>query len=141
MFKQAKSAFIWYQLYKFRKTVVLVVLLLCVVFFSQWIYSDVVEYLTLRKKLEYLDILLPIKWAVIFFNIGLSTYLVTSLFKKEKKQEIKKEKVSVKSSKKEIVKKEEIKEQKQSKETLSDREASFLHSKKLNNKADSLINR
>jgi len=121
MFKQAKSAFIWYQLYKFRKTVVLVVLLLCVVFFSQWIYSDVVEYLTLRKKLEYLDILLPIKWAVIFFNIGLSTYLVTSLFKQEKKQE--------------------IKEQKQSKETLSDREASFLHSKKLNNKADSLINR
>ena len=141
MFKQAKSAFIWYQLYKFRKTVVSIVLLLCIVFFSQWIYSDVVEYLTLRKKLEYLDILLPIKWAVIFFNIGLSTYLVTSLFKKEKKQEIKKEKVTVKSSKKETVEKEEIKEQKKSKETLSQREASFLHSKKLNNKADSLINR
>ena len=54
MFKQAKSAFIWYHLYKFWRTVVLIVLLLSVVFFSQWIYSDVVEYLTLRKKLEYL---------------------------------------------------------------------------------------
>jgi len=141
MFKQAKSAFIWYQLYKFRKTVVFIVLLLCIVFFSQWIYSDVVEYLTLRKKLEYLDILLPIKWAVIFFNIGLSTYLVTSLFKKEKKQENTKEKVTVKSSQKERVKKEEIKEPKQNKETLSQREASFLHSKKLNSKAESLIKR
>jgi len=141
MFKQAKSAFIWYQLYKFRKTVVSIVLLLCIVFFSQWIYSDVVEYLTLRKKLEYLDILLPIKWAVIFFNIGLSTYLVTSLFKKEKKQENTKEKVTVKSSQKERVKKEEIKEPKQNKETLSQREASFLHSKKLNSKAESLIKR
>jgi len=141
MFKQAKSAFIWYQLYKFRKTVVFIVLLLCIVFFSQWIYSDVVEYLTLRKKLEYLDILLPIKWAVIFFNIGLSTYLVTSLFKKEKKQENTKEKVTIKSSQKERVKKEEIKEPKQNKETLSQREASFLHSKKLNSKAESLIKR
>ena len=141
MFKQAKSAFIWYQLYKFRKTVVFIVLLLCIVFFSQWIYSDVVEYLTLRKKLEYLDILLPIKWAVIFFNIGLSTYLVTSLLKKEKKQENTKEKVTVKSSQKERVKKEEIKEPKQNKETLSQREASFLHSKKLNSKAESLIKR
>jgi len=141
MFKQAKSAFIWYQLYKFRKTVVSIVLLLCIVIFSQWIYSDVVEYLTLRKKLEYLDILLPIKWAVIFFNIGLSTYLVTSLFKKEKKQENTKEKVTVKSSQKERVKKEEIKEPKQNKETLSQREASFLHSKKLNSKAESLIKR
>ena len=53
MFKQAKSAFIWYHL-KFWGRVVLIVLLLSVVFFSQWIYSDVVEYLTLRKKLEYL---------------------------------------------------------------------------------------
>jgi len=137
MFKQAKSAFIWYHLYKFRKTVVSIVLLLCVVIFSQWIYSDVVEYLTLRKKLEYLDILLPIKWVVIFFNIALSTYLVTSLFKKEKKQEIKKEKETAKSPKKETIKKEE----EQKKESLSQREASFLHKKKLNNKADNLINR
>ena len=97
MFKQAKSAFIWYHLYKFRRTIVLIVLLLSVVIFSQWIYSDVVEYLTLRKKLEYLDILLPIKWVIIFFNIGLSAYLITSLFKKEKKEEKNKSEVKVKS--------------------------------------------
>jgi len=142
MFKQAKSAFIWYQLYKFRKTVVLVVLLLSVVFFSQWIYSDVVEYLTLRKKLEYLDILLPIKWIIIFFNIALSAYLITSLFKKEKKPEvIKKEK------KTEVKVQNNIKKEKQKEDTakpsssLTDREASFLYKKKLSNKADKLTNR
>ncbi|MDC0932908.1 hypothetical protein OAR97_03590 [Arcobacteraceae bacterium] len=131
MFKQAKSAFIWYHLYKFRRTVVLIVLLLSVVLFSQWIYSDVVEYLTLRKKLEYLDILLPIKWVIIFFNIGLSSYLITSLFKKEKKEEVK-----VQSD----VKKEKQKEDTIKSSTLSEREASFLYKKKLSNKADKLVN-
>jgi len=141
MFKQAKSAFIWYHLYKFRRTIVLVVLLLSVVFFSQWIYSDVVEYLTLRKKLEYLDILLPIKWVIIFFNIGLSAYLITSLFKKEKKENIvKKEKESEVKVQNDI-KKEKQKEEILKSSTLSEREASFLYKKKLNNKADKLINR
>jgi len=139
MFKQAKSAFIWYHLYKFRKTVIFIVLLLSVVLFSQWIYSDVVEYLTLRKKLEYLDILLPIKWAIIFFNIALSAYLIITLFKKEKKEDLirkeKKPEVKVQSN----IKKE--KDTSTSASTLSDREASFLHKKKLNNKADKLTNR
>lgn len=139
MFKQAKSAFIWYHLYKFRRTVVLIVLLLSVVLFSQWIYSDVVEYLTLRKQLEYLDVLLPIKWAIIFFNIGLSAYLITSLFKKEKKPEVVKKE-----------KKEEVKVQKQTKQkeeiisspsSLSEREASFLYKEKLSNEADKLTSR
>jgi len=136
MFKQAKSAFIWYHLYKFRKTVIVVVLLLSVVIFSQWIYSDIVEYLTLREKLDYLDILLPIKWLIIFFCIGLSTYLITSLFQKDKKEEIKPE----------IKKQSKIKKEKQ-KETrldisssLTEREASFLHKKKLSSKADKLVN-
>jgi hypothetical protein len=139
MFKQAKSAFIWYHLYKFRRTVVLIVLLLSIVLFSQWIYSDVVEYLTLRKKLEYLDVLLPIKWAVIFFNIGLSAYLITSLFKKEKKPEVvKKEKKEEAKVQKQTKQKEEILS---SSSSLSEREASFLYKKKLNNKADKLMNR
>ena len=140
MFRQAKSAFIWYHLYKFRRTIVLVVLLLSVVLFSQWIYSDVVEYLTLRKKLEYLDIILPIKWAVIFFNIALSAYLLTSLFKKEKKENI------VKKEKNKEVKihndvKKETQEDTHKSSSLSQRETSFLYKKKLNNKADNLINR
>ncbi len=142
MFKQAKSAFIWYHLYKFRRTVVLIVLLLSVVLFSQWIYSDVVEYLTLRKQLEYLDILLPVKWVVIFFNIGLSAYLITSLFKKEKKPDVvKKEKKvedKVQNNTKERKQKEETAS---SSSSLSEREASFLYKKKLSNEADKLTNR
>ena len=140
MFKQAKSAFIWYHLYKFRRTIVLVVLLLSVVFFSQWIYSDVVEYLTLRKKLEYLDILLPIKWAIIFFNIGLSAYLITSLFKKEKKEDIVKKEKKTEVKVQSVIKKEK-KEEALKSSTLSEREASFLYKKKLDNKADKLTNR
>jgi len=133
MFKQAKSAFIWYHLYKFRKTVIVVVLLLSVVIFSQWIYSDIVEYLTLREKLDYLDILLPIKWLIIFFCIGLSAYLITSLFQKDKKEEIKPE---IKKQSK--IKKEETRLDNSS--SLTEREASFLHKKKLSSKADKLIN-
>jgi len=139
MFKQAKSAFIWYHLYKFRKTVIFIVLLLSVVLFSQWIYSDVVEYLTLRKKLEYLDILLPIKWAIIFFNIGLSAYLLTSLFKKEKKEAVAKKEKKQETKVQSDIKKE--KEETLKSSTLSEREASFLYKKKLNNKADKLTNR
>jgi len=141
MFKQAKSAFIWYHLYKFRRTIVLVVLLLSVVIFSQWIYSDVVEYLTLRKKLEYLDILLPIKWVIIFFNIGLSTYLISSLFKKEKKEDIVKKEKKPETKVQSNIKKEKQKEEILKSSTLSERESSFLYKKKLNNKADKLINR
>jgi hypothetical protein len=135
MFKQMKSAFIWYHIFKFRKTVILIVLLLSVVLFSQWIYSDVVEYLTLRKKLEYLDILLPLKWGIIFFNIGLSAYLIILLFRKEKKQEEKVQDNTRQTKQKE----KEIKKEVSS--SLNQREASFLHKKKLNNKADKLTKR
>ena len=141
MFKQAKSAFIWYHLYKFRRTIVLVVLLLSVVIFSQWIYSDVVEYLTLRKKLEYLDILLPIKWIIIFFNIGLSAYLIISLFKKEKKEEVVKKEKKPETKVQSNIKKEKQKEETLKSSTLSERETSFLYKKKLSNEADNLINR
>jgi len=138
MFRQAKSAFIWYHLYKFRKTVIVIILLLSVVVFSQWIYSDVVEYLTLREKLEYLDILLPIKWTIIFFNIGLSAYLIISLFKKENKLD---------TVKNETTEKTKVRNNKKNEDTsmtsssLTERESSFLYKKKLHNKADQLIKR
>ena len=88
MFRQAKSAFIWYHLYKFRRTFLLIAFLLTIVLFSQWIYSDVVEYLQLRKKLEYLDVILPIKWAIIFFNMTLSVYLFLSLLGTHEKKSL-----------------------------------------------------
>lgn len=138
MFKQAKSAFIWYHLYKFRRTLILVALLLSIVLFSQWIYSDVVEYLRLREKLQYLDFILPIKWSIIFFNIGLSVYLILSLFKSDKAEKSveKKEKKLLKKEKKEEnpVSKKEVKEEK-----FTDREKMFLHKKNLKTKADSVV--
>ncbi len=135
MFRQVKSALLWYHLYKFRKTVMVVVLLLSIVLFSQWIYADIVEYLTLRDKLEYLDILLPLKWGVIFFNIALSVLLILRLFKTQENEEKNKEKYKEK-----VV--EEIKEIPSSKKaSLNNREQSFLHTKKLNTHVDNLVKR
>jgi hypothetical protein len=61
-----------------------------VILVSNFIYSDIVEYLKLRDKLEYLDYILPLKW---FLNIGLFSvivYLLLGIFKsKEKKEEVK----------------------------------------------------
>ncbi len=134
MFRQAKSAFIWYHLYKFRRTFILIAFLLTIVLFSQWIYSDIVEYLELRKQLEYLDYILPIKWAIIFFNITLSVYLFLSLFKNDKKND---KNESEKENTQE--KKEEEVASKAKKEKFTNREKEFLYKKDLNSKADSLL--
>lgn len=125
MFRNAKSAFIWYHLYKFRRTLVFVALLLFIVLFSQWIYSDVVEYLRLRQKLQYLDYILPLKWGIIFFNMGLSVYLILSLFKRDKSFQKKEESKPYK---------EEFK-----KEKFTDREKMFLHKKKLKTKEEMIV--
>jgi len=135
MFRQAKSAFIWYHLYKFRRTFILIAFLLSIVLFSQWIYSDIVEYLELRKHLEYLDYILPIKWAIIFFNITLSVYLFLSLFKNDK------ENIQDEKNKRENTqdRKEEEVGQKPKREKFSNREKEFLYKKDLNTQADSLL--
>ena len=137
MFRQAKSAFIWYHLYKFRRTFLLIAFLLTIVLFSQWIYSDVVEYLELRKKLEYLDVILPIKWVIIFFNMTLSVYLFLSLFKNDKKNENEKENTQRENKQKESKPNESKKEPK--KEKFTNREKEFLYKKNLNTKVDSLL--
>ena len=140
MFKQAKSALIWYYLYKFRRTLIVVALLLSTVLFSQWIYSDVVEYLRLRDKLQYLDFILPIKWSIIFFNIGLSLYLILSLFMSDKDTNKESEEKEQKFEKDESVdlktknKKKEINTEK-----FTDREKVFLYKKTLKTKADALV--
>ena len=89
MFKQVKSILLWSLLYRFRRRLTLVAVLLSIVLLSQWIYSDIVEYLTLTKKTTYLDYILPLKWIIIFFNIGFSVYLILSIFKVEKEQKSK----------------------------------------------------
>ncbi|MCT7639860.1 hypothetical protein [Aliarcobacter butzleri] len=127
MFKQVKSAVFWYYLYKFRKRVTLIFLLLIIALFANIIYADVVEYLKLKEKLEYLEIVLLSKWLIIIFNIGISIYLILTLFKKEESGNGKKEK---------IVEKETIK-----KEKFTQREKEFLNKKNIRSKADILLDK
>ena len=82
MFKQIKSALFWYYLYRFRKRVAIIITLLALILLSGYIYSDLVEYLKLRNKLELLDFLLPLKWGVILGSIFMIAYLVLSIFQK-----------------------------------------------------------
>lgn len=127
MFKQVKSAVFWYYLYKFRKRVTLIFLLLIIALFANVIYADIVEYLKLKEKLEYLEIALLSKWLIIIFNIGISIYLILTLFKKEESENGKKEK---------IVEKETIK-----KEKFTQREKEFLNKKNIRSKADILLDK
>ncbi|MDK2091985.1 hypothetical protein [Aliarcobacter butzleri] len=127
MFKQVKSAVFWYYLYKFRKRVTLIFLLLIIALFANVIYADIVEYLKLKEKLEYLEIALISKWLIIIFNIGISIYLILTLFKKEESGNGKKEK---------IVEKETIK-----KEKFTQREQEFLNKKNIRSKADILLDK
>ena len=80
MFKQVKSALFWYYLFKFRRRVILIVLLLVVALFANAIYGDVIEYLKLKDRLEFLEIALISKWTVIIFNIVFSIYLILTIF-------------------------------------------------------------
>jgi hypothetical protein len=133
MFKQVKSALFWYYLFKFRRRVILIVLLLIIALFANAIYSDVVEYLTLKKKLEFLEIVLLSKWIIIIFNIVFSIYLFLTMFKKEEEPLVKKEKnLDIKES---------TKKENTSSEKFTDREKQFLYKKKLKNKADLLVDK
>ena len=129
MFKQVKSAVFWYYLFKFRKRVTFVALLLIIALFANIIYGDVVEYLKLKDKLQYLEIALISKWVIIIFNIVFSIYLLLTMFKSEEKIEEKK------------VKKEKIVEpiKKEKAEKFTAREKEFLYKKKLRSKADLLV--
>lgn len=131
MFKQVKSAIFWYYLYKFRKRVMIISALLIIAIFSNSIYTDVVQYLTLKDKLDYLEIALIIKWAIIVSNILISIYLVLTLFKKNSanKEEVKIKKEKPKSN----IKKNNMK--------FTKREEEFLNKKELKTKAESLLDR
>ena len=124
MFKQVKSALFWYYLFKFRRRVILIVLLFVIAFFANAIYGDVVEYLKLKDKLDFLEIALISKWVIIIFNIVFSIYLVLTVFKKDENEQ------KIVEIKKEIIPKEE---------KFTPREKEFLYKKKLQTKADILV--
>lgn len=100
MFRQVKSAIFWYYIYKFRRRVALILTLLMLIFLSEYIYSDIVEYLQIRHKTEWLDFILPLKWIVIFGSIftifslllTMSQVSSTAIATKKKKQQQRKEK-------------------------------------------------
>ncbi|MAC84302.1 MAG: hypothetical protein CL624_09225 [Arcobacter sp.] len=135
MFKQVKSALFWYYLIKFRRRIILIVLLLIIALFANAIYSDVVEYLTLKEKLEFLEIVLLSKWFIIIFNIVFSIYLLLTMFKNEEEKE-----KPEKKEKKKIFKTDSA-EEKTSNEKFTDREKEFLYKKKLKSKADILVDK
>lgn len=124
MFKQVKSALFWYYLFKFRRRVILIVSLLVVALFANAIYGDVIEYLKLKDKLDFLEIALISKWAIIIFNIVFSIYLVLTVFKKDEKEQ------KIVEIKKEIIPKEE---------KFTQREKEFLYKKSLKSEADFLL--
>lgn len=127
MFKQIKSIVFWSLLYKFRKRVTLVALLLFSALFSQFIYSDIVEYLKLKEQIDYLDYILPLKWIFILFCITSSVFLILTLFKKEDVKEVKNKK-----NKSEKIKKDD--------KEFSKREEKFLN-KKVRSQAEILLDK
>lgn len=129
MFKQIKSALFWYYLYRFRKKVLIIAFLLLTALFANFIYADVIEYLSLKNRLEYLEIALLSKWIIIVFNILFSIYLILGMFKSKEGQ---------KKQREELKEKEKITSS--LKEELSSREKEFLY-KDLNSKADKLVKR
>ncbi|MRI83113.1 MAG: hypothetical protein C6I00_01705 [Nitratiruptor sp.] len=80
MFRQLKSALIWYYLYRFRRRIALILTLVVLLFLSEYLYSDIVEYLQLRHKLEWLDYILPLKWLLIVFLLFSIFYLLLTIF-------------------------------------------------------------
>ena len=137
MFRQVKSALFWYYLIKFRRRIVLIVLLLIIALFANSIYADVVQYLTLKEKLEFLEIVLIAKWLIIIFNIVFSIYLLLTMFKKEEdKTEVNKKDKKEKRNQKE---EKSSKSSNSSSEKFTQREKEFLYKKKLKTQADVLV--
>lgn len=84
MFKQFKSALIWFYVIKFRRRLFLIAILLSVALLANYIYADIVEYLTTTDKLHLLIFALLFKWAVIFSSIFGIIYSLLTMFKSSK---------------------------------------------------------
>ncbi len=82
MFKQVKSALIWFYLFKFRKKISLILALLLLVVFAQSIYADVVSYLQISGKIDLLIYVLIAKWALILASLFSAIRIFLSFFKK-----------------------------------------------------------
>ena len=104
-------------------------MLLIIALFANAIHADVIEYLKLKNRLDFLEIVLISKWAIIIFNIVFSVYLLLTMFNKQEE-----EKTKVKESKTSNKKEEKKKEEK-----FTAREKEFLNKKKIRTAADLLV--
>lgn len=135
MFKQVKSALFWYYLYKFRRRVIFVSFLLLIALFANAIYDDVIQYLTLKEKLEYLELAILIKWSIIIFNILFSISLIVTIFKSTESKKLDK-KIADNNKNNDTIKNNKTKSSK-----FTKREEEFLKKDLLKNKADILVKR
>lgn len=135
MFKQVKSALFWYYLYKFRRRVIFISFLLLIALFANAIYDDVIQYLTLKEKLEYLELAILIKWSIIIFNILFSISLIVTIFKSTESKKLDK-KIADNNKNNDTIKNNKTKSSK-----FTKREEEFLKKDLLKNKADILVKR
>lgn len=118
MIKGIKSAIFWTFIYKFRKRLALILMLIFLVLISQFIYTDVVEYLKLTKQEDIIGYALFAKWILSISCIFFAVYILFGL------------------SKQKTQKPKPLKEDEDSK--LSDREKRFIN-KKLRTKTEIIM--
>ena len=112
-----KSAMYYTFFRKYGKKFALVLSIIAFIIIVNFIYSDIVEYLTLNDMKENLIYALFIKWLLILMSLGSIIYIIrSSIISKEKpaiKKEVKTEKESIKkptsSIEEEIIEKNELK--------------------------------
>ncbi|AII14089.1 hypothetical membrane protein [Campylobacter iguaniorum] len=131
MFKLIKSTIFWTLLYKFRKKVLLILALVLVIFFSNFIYSDVVNYLNLTSQTELIKYALITKWVIVLSSLFVIVALVFNIFnaKNSKKDEAINAKIPEPKPKNKI-----------KSSDLSEREKSFLN-KKIRSKTEILMDK
>ncbi len=83
MFRQIKSAIIWSYIYRFRSLLIKLVIALILIGFIEFIYRDIVEYLRLSQKLDYLIYVIVLKW---FLILSIIFYLIYQIMKIGKKK-------------------------------------------------------
>jgi hypothetical protein len=76
-----KSLVFWTFVYRFRRRLTVVAVLIAIILLSQWIYSDTIKYLQLIDKTNWIGWVLIAKWLLILSSTALSVYLILTIFR------------------------------------------------------------
>lgn len=87
MFKEIRLMLILAMIYKNRNKFILLTINISILLLSQYIYDDIIEYLKLSNKTEFISYVLPIKWIIILLFISMSVNIIISLFKNSDKED------------------------------------------------------